>query len=95
MVARVRAHGTWQWLTPVAQPREEKLAGERTYAVPRRICGQGVAPEADAAGDIDLAEATAKGPKTTQILGLEDAALRESFGDAADELHLFNNVLRL
>ncbi|MGK5695088.1 hypothetical protein ACSNOJ_19650 [Streptomyces sp. URMC 128] len=63
MVARVRAHGAWQWLTPVAQRREEKLTGERTDVVPRRICGQGVAPEADVAGGIHLAKATADGPK--------------------------------
>lgn len=94
MVARVCAHGTWQWLMPVAQPREEKLAGERAYVVPRRVCGQGVVPEADAAGGIDLAEATADGPKITEILGFEGSALRQSFGDAAEELRLLDDVLR-
>jgi hypothetical protein len=95
VVARVWAHGTWQWLTPVAQPCEEKLAGKRTYVVPRRICGQGVAPESDAAGGIDLTEATTDCVKVAQIFGLEDSAFRESFADAAEELHLFNDVLRL
>lgn len=52
-------------------------------------------PEADAAGVIDLAEATPDCPKIAQIHGLEDSALRESFGDAAEELHLFNDALRL
>ncbi|MGW4567499.1 hypothetical protein ACWEN3_35645 [Streptomyces sp. NPDC004561] len=59
---------------------EDSNAG---YVVPRRICGQRVVPEADAAGGIDLAEATTDGPKMTQILRLEGSPLRESFGDAA------------
>ncbi|WP_375256583.1 hypothetical protein [Streptomyces sp. PKU-EA00015] len=88
-------HGAWQWLTPVAKRREEKLAGERTYFVPRWICGQGVAPKTGAAGGIDLTETTADGLKTTQILGCEGSSPRESFGDAAEEFHLFDDGLRL
>lgn len=96
VVARVRMHGTWHRLTPVAQRREEKLAGEKTNLAPRRIPGcQGVAPEAGAGGGIDLAEATADGPKIQQLLGFEDSALCQSLGDTAEELHLFNDGLRL
>lgn len=95
MIAHGRAHEAWQRLMPVAQPREEKPASERTNVVPRRICGQSVAPEADAVGGIDLADATADGPKMTLILRLEGSALREPFGHATHELHLFHDVLRL
>jgi hypothetical protein len=94
VVASVPAHGAWQRLTPVAQRREEKLAGERAYFVPRRIGGQGVAPEVGAAGGIDPAEATADGLKIAQILGFKGSTLRQSFGDAAEELHLFDDGLR-
>ncbi|MBJ6636857.1 hypothetical protein H4K36_00745 [Streptomyces sp. DHE7-1] len=45
-------------------------------------------------GAIDLADATADGPKVTLILRLEGSADREPFGHAAHELHLFNDVLR-
>ncbi|MEV6574277.1 hypothetical protein [Streptomyces sp. NPDC051577] len=95
MAAHLRAQGAWQWLTPVAQRCEEEAAGERTDVVPSLICGQGVGPEADAAGSVDLAEATAKSPKIAQILGLEGSALRQPLGDAAEKLHLLDNVLRL
>lgn len=96
-VARVRVEGAWQWLTPVAQRREEKLAGERTYCVPHRICDQGVGPEGDAAYGLglSLSEATADGLKIPEILGFEGSALRESLGDAAEEFHLFNDRLCL
>ncbi|MFF3459715.1 hypothetical protein ACFYXH_36550 [Streptomyces sp. NPDC002730] len=95
MIVRVRVHGAWQRLTPVAQRREEKPAGEGTYVVPRRIRGQGGAPEAGATGGIDLAEATADGLKIALIPAFEDSALREPFGDAAEELDLFNDGLRI
>lgn len=66
-----------------------------TPAVPRRICGQGVVPAADAADGIDLTEATVQGPKFAQILGLEGSALREAFGGAAEQLHLPNDIFSL
>lgn len=95
-VACVRVHGTWHRLTPIAQRREEELAGEKTYLAPRRVRGcQGVAPETGTAGGIDLAEATADGPKIQQLLGFEDSALCQPFGDVAEEFHLFDDGLRL
>lgn len=95
MVARVRAYGAWQWLTPAAQRGEEEPAGESTDFVPRRIRGQGVGPEAAAADGIELAEATTDGLKVEQTLGFEGSALRESFGDAADQLQLLDDGFRL
>lgn len=94
MVALLRVHGAWQRLTPVAGRRDEKSAGERTEVVPSRICGQGVDPGPDAAGGIDLAETAADAPEIAQFLGLQDAALREAFRNSAEELRLFNDVLR-
>lgn len=61
-----------QWLTPVAQPREEETASGRAYVVPGRIRGQGVGPETGPAGGIDRADTAADVPKTIEILGLAD-----------------------